>query len=599
MKPSEPDVSTALMISYLDTGKEDLAAALAAKTMASNPAYAPLYDTLAIYYFSHKRFADGERVLRQKASNNPGEATFQLQLARYFLDNNRQADANATIEKMLQHADRTPNAYLSAGEFADSAGNVDQAVAYYRKGASGDPAKELTYRKRVVATLTKAKRYDEALQELNSLVAAHPEDVDSRAARGTTLLDTKLTSNLDAAYADLKFAVTKDPGTGIYHYQLGRALAAKQDLNGARQEFYEAIKANPNDVPARSAGAQMALRSGKNDEALTQSEEILKRIPGDRTARLTRALALSGMGRPAEARTELLQLQKEFPTDSEVNLALAGNSITEGRFEDAARYAAKSGQSGDLRQVRVMVESFAAQGKWDEAIAGLERHLQTQPNQSDLWYLLGTTAERAGRKPVAIRAYERLSVLNPGNAEAQIALGSLYFHSGQTQSALGALQRARSLNGKNPTVYSLLGQIQQSIGNYAAAEAEYRRSLDIAPQSPGVMNNLSYLLADTGRNLDEALTLAQSAVKAAPGNQDLLDTLGFVYLKRSSTDTALQIFSGLAKQSPSNALYHYHYALALQKKGDLLSAKGELQTALKLNPPSQEASNIREMLAKM
>ena len=57
------------------------------------------------------------------------------------------------------------------------------------------------------------------------------------------------------------------------------------------------------------------------------------------------------------------------------------------------------------------------------------------------------------------------------------------------------------------------------------------------------MNNLAFLLAETGESLDEALKLARQAVGKEPNNPAFLDTLGFVYLKRDKNDDAIDIFN--------------------------------------------------------
>jgi tetratricopeptide (TPR) repeat protein len=66
-------------------------------------------------------------------------------------------------------------------------------------------------------------------------------------------------------------------------------------------------------------------------------------------------------------------------------------------------------------------------------------------------------------------------------------------------------------------------------------------------------NNLAWLYAQNGRNLDRALDLAKFAHDRDPGNLAILDTLGFVYLTRREYSQALAVLKdaiGLADHGP-------------------------------------------------
>ena len=76
------------------------------------------------------------------------------------------------------------------------------------------------------------------------------------------------------------------------------------------------------------------------------------------------------------------------------------------------------------------------------------------------------------------------------------------------------------------------------------------------------------------------------------------DTLGWVYLKKGLTGSALQVFQNNVKKDPKNPSYRYHLGAALLASGDKLRAKDELQKALQSGPSSDE-HNIRQLLAKI
>jgi predicted Zn-dependent protease len=59
------------------------------------------------------------------------------------------------------------------------------------------------------------------------------------------------------------------------------------------------------------------------------------------------------------------------------------------------------------------------------------------------------------------------------------------------------------------------------------------------------------------------------------------------------------IFRDLVKSDPERATYRYHYAMALYQKGDKLSAKKELEAALRSKPLKDEEGKIRDLMARI
>jgi tetratricopeptide (TPR) repeat protein len=123
--------------------------------------------------------------------------------------------------------------------------------------------------------------------------------------------------------------------------------------------------------------------------------------------------------------------------------------------------------------------------------------------------------------------------------------------------------------------------------------------LKIDPNNGFVLNNLAYLLAETGENLDEALKMAQDAQRLIKGNPAIDDTLGWVYLKKGLTGSAVQVFQNIVQKDPKNATYRYHLGAALLASGERDKAKEELHKALENRPSPVETETIDRLLAKI
>jgi tetratricopeptide (TPR) repeat protein len=132
----------------------------------------------------------------------------------------------------------------------------------------------------------------------------------------------------------------------------------------------------------------------------------------------------------------------------------------------------------------------------------------------------------------------------------------------------------------------MIGILEDSRGNVAEAERNYRSALEYAPESPIAANNLAWLLADNGGNLDEALRLASSAVARDPKVADYYDTLGWVYLKKNLFPTAATQFrkaieiAEKAGRQPDPG-YRVRLQMALASAGERAAAGREAGTSFR------------------
>ncbi len=112
-----------------------------------------------------------------------------------------------------------------------------------------------------------------------------------------------------------------------------------------------------------------------------------------------------------------------------------------------------------------------------------------------------------------------------------------------------------------------LGNLMRSQGRPAEAEEHYRLAIARDDSDAVGYNNLAFLLAEQGRQLDEALRLARQAVYLNPRSARNLDTLGYVLYRRGAYEEAADVLErarGRARRLPpeEQAAIATHLALA-------------------------------------
>ncbi len=123
--------------------------------------------------------------------------------------------------------------------------------------------------------------------------------------------------------------------------------------------------------------------------------------------------------------------------------------------------------------------------------------------------------------------------------------------------------RLIALRPNDVPAHSMIALMLHSQEKYPEAKQVYQRILAIDPRAVVAANNLAYLYADEGENLDVALSLAQSAKSARPHDADVNDTLGLVYLRRDLPALDKEPLEQSVKAKPRNALYQYHLGLCI------------------------------------
>ena len=142
----------------------------------------------------------------------------------------------------------------------------------------------------------------------------------------------------------------------------------------------------------------------------------------------------------------------------------------------------------------------------------------------------------------------------------------------------------------------MVGMILQVQNRPDEARARYEKILQIDPRAVVAANNLAYMKAESGMDLDIALQLAQTAKASQPDDPDVNDTLGWVYYKKDMASLALNPLQQSVNHTPNNPIYRFHLGMAYLKTGDKDKAREMLQQALKLDPRFERAEDAKRAL---
>jgi tetratricopeptide (TPR) repeat protein len=327
------------------------------------------------------------------------------------------------------------------------------------------------------------------------------------------------------------------------------ALAGEHEL--AIEEARRVLKQR-DDVQTRLLLAQELVRTDHRKDALTE----LASIPDDQETGETlyaqgRVHRLSGEN--AEARTYFERANQKLPNHPEILDALLQLDRTENRI--------------------------------GESVQRIEAAVQADPENPRLIHLLGLVQVLTGRGPDAERSFRRAIDLNPNDLAPYQSLAQYLSFSGRREEVLATYEKAAAQRPDNSGLQLVLGSLYEAYGDSAKARETYEKAIQMDPSLAPAKNNLAYLLAESGDNLDRALDLAQEAKSLLPESGHAADTLGWTLYKKGIPSAALAHLKeaeGMFRpDDPNLAIVRHHLAQTYEALGQTEDAREALRRALR------------------
>jgi tetratricopeptide (TPR) repeat protein len=394
----------------------------------------------------------------------------------------------------------------------------------------------------VFATLLKGKKTEELLRLLEKVAGrvGRVEAVDPQLR--AILNDSDYTTKvLDAGIAMLSAKPAKLSEAG---YAVLRRLATLGRQSDKTIDLIRMWLTRAADPQGYQELAYALAQAGKNEEAVKTVEELFQKYPNERNPSMLVLLA---------------------------QLRLRSNQ--EGAAIAALREALKIDPRFMLA-TRLLAFSLSSQGKTDEALGLVREGLRNSPTDLELNGTYGGILTGAGRDAEAISFWKGLIEKYPNNDElVRIARSSL-------------------------------SVIYTNQGDFAKGEAELEILYAKNPDEPGVNNDLGYLYADQGKNLEKAEEMIRKAVAEESDNSAYLDSLGWVLFKRGKLKESLSFLEKAIQNLQSDdATIHDHLGQVYFELKDWEKAKSSWEKAEKIaaaaKPPDKKLSDIRKKLKSL
>jgi tetratricopeptide (TPR) repeat protein len=600
LSPDNAEVEGGLSQALLRDNQPDEAEKTARQTVERHPQYDPAYEILYAIYGSQQNLEKAEALLKSWVANNPKESSPVLRLAAFYYARKQPDDAEKALNSLLDRRVQFPQADLLVGDFHALVRNPEKALADYQRGESRDLTRQQVYQERIASMLATLGRRQEAIKAADTILAKDPKNQFARALKLQVLEQMGGAQNVDAAATLANDLATEAPGNARVQLLAGQAFLMKGSLDEALRHLQRAAQADPRSEAAQLTMARLELARKNYAAVLEHADAALAIRQNDPSARLFRVIGLTGTRAYGAAKSEAQQLAHDTKDAPQVEMQLGVIALGQGHYAEAEELFRKLYKEGspDLQPLAALVNTYEAEHQPDRALALMRAEAERSPESRGKAALLVATAEADGKNDVALSELQKMAAQNPNSPDVQIRIGALQQKNGNLPEALRSFERARQLGPNLKGIDALVANLQDQSGKKMEAIASYRKALAKTPEDPTVLNNLAFLLADSGADTNEALQLVSTAIRKAPEVPQLRDTLAWIQIKRHNTAEALPILQSLTDKYPQDNAFRYHYAVALIESGNRAAAKRQAETALANKPPTQLASALRNLLTQ-
>lgn len=520
------------------------------------------------------------------------------------------------------------------GDILSREGKSAQAVELFEKVATLDPNSPAVYM-RLSGEYRKLDKVKEAILNSEKAIEKDPKNMEAYFSLAELYSSE---SSYDKAISQYNEVLRLYPENSEAALNIGSLYAIKKDFKNAQLYFNSQLK-NPHNEAQYLVHyyiGLMNLDQGPKYQMAAEKEfkKSLQLKTGFEDAALSLANLYLQQKNSRQALALCLEFEKKNLFSKKVSDIITQIHIENGDLDKAyAQLDSVTENSEPTLEVEMkMALILIEQKRFTQATIKLNDLLAKFPKADSARYYLAGVYEESGDQENAIRNYMLVPASSKNFSEAVVHAAYLLKGQGKINQALEVtaqglktnadsqvyIMRASLLDAKSDysgaarlleeglTKYSqnaeLLFQhaiMLDRLGKKDAMIGQMKKVLEIQPDHVQSMSYLAFSLAELNQHLSDAEELARRALKLAPQDGYVLDTLGWVLFKQKKFSESIKVLEKAYEYQSSASIIAEHLADAYSMQSQTEKAKEMYNKAVSLTTDEAQANKIRSKLNKL
>jgi tetratricopeptide (TPR) repeat protein len=381
------------------------------------------------------------------------------------------------------------------------------------------------------------------------------------------------------AEATLRILIAHVPASIDGHYRLAQRLAIRGELALATTELRAVLERDPDHIDARLDLARALRRRGHLEEAIAETRSAFDRS-GQALDIAEELFWLLCESDDRAAAIDLLTLLDDDRSDAEALAVIARLDRGLGRTAEARAVAQRLAAIDHDAGAIALAELQLAVGDRGAARATLATVDGAGKLAGDARRLTAEAALAAGDPAAALAAAP------PTPLDSALVAAYALADLGKPADARAAIARAAAAAdpADQPAVTLAYARLADHTGDTREALALLEPLLRTRPDLVSALNLAGYLLADANQRLGDAERYLRRARDLAPGDPEVLDSWGWLLLRRGEARAAVRALDRAARFAPLEPDILVHLAAAWAADGAPRTAAATLDRATTLGP---------------
>lgn len=367
-------------------------------------------------------------------------------------------------------------------------------------------------------------------------------------------IDYYLAGKYEEAIKECRKAIKANPGDIKAHYYFGCVYAKKEKFKAARKEFEEVVRIDPNSQEAKLARSDWlpGLPRAKPKPEIKEGRAVTPEGIPPREEEVIRKAIIQ---RPQT----LPKPERERKSDAYKYYLLGVKDSRRGKWDLAiARLEKAMELDSDYAPVYTELGiAYAKKGMFDKAIAVLQMATQKDPDNLVAHYNLGAIYEGKGMWSQAISEYMKTISLDPNNVVVHTRLGVCFVESSQNAAAMDQWNIAVTLDPNYKEARCLLGKIYADTGEAPFIEVIYKLTYDESTHTLEYKRETKKTTIEGGEALaltffDAAIEQYKRATEVDPSYAKAHNGLGTTYARAAQKDLRLFYTDNKEHRDPYN-----------------------------------------------
>ena len=207
-----------------------------------------------------------------------------------------------------------------------------------------------------------------------------------------------------------------------------------------------------------------------------------------------------------------------------------------------------SNQNPPLEKLKSILYLFN-QGKLKQALSESNQMVNSHPNSSTLFNIIGASYSGLREFDSAVKAYKKALEINPNYAEAYYNIGIALKEKGDQEAAIDNYKKAIKVKPNYSEAYYNMANILKVKGDYRAAIESYKKALKINPEYAEAYYNLGNIF-DLNSDHNSAIDNFKKSLKINPNYAQAYNNLGISLKNIGDRDGAIMHFKKALKINP-------------------------------------------------